>query len=158
VAFIDTATGQVRSQVRLAPGARADDVGPLPYALAQVGEKLYVSEWNGGGVSVIDIARRLLVLRIPTGGHASGMALSPDRKRLYVANATSDTVSVIDTSTDAVAATVDLSPYPGAPMGSMPNALAVAPDSTTLYVANGGNNDVAVVDTATFRIRGLIPT
>src|SRR5216684_4275950 len=55
VAFIDTATGQVRARVRLAPAARADNIGTLPYALAQAGEKLYVSEWNGGGVSVIDI-------------------------------------------------------------------------------------------------------
>jgi len=158
VAFIDTATGQVRARVRLAPTARADNIGTLPYALVQAGEKLYVSEWNGGGVSVIDIGQQRLLQRIPTGGHASGLALSPDRKRLYVANATSDSVSVVDTSTDAVGETVDLSPYPGAPMGSMPNALAVAPDGNTLYVANGGNNDVAVVDTATFRIRGLIPT
>ena len=158
IVFIDTATGQVRSRVRLAPAARVEDIGPLPYALVQAGEKLYVSEWNGGGVSVIDIGQQRLLRRIPTGGHASGLALSPNRNRLYVANATRDTVSVIDTSTDAVVTTVDLSPYPGAPMGSMPNALAVAPDGNMLYVANGGNNDVAVVDTATFRIRGLIPT
>src|SRR6058998_2527337 len=158
VAFIDTATGQVRARVRLAPPARADNIGTLPYALVQAGEKLYVSEWNGGGVSVIDIGQQRLLQRIPTGGHASGLALSPDRKRLYVANATSDTVSVVDTSTNAVVGTVDLSPYPGAPMGSMPNALAVAPDGGTLYIANGGNNDVAVVDSATFRISGLIPT
>ncbi len=136
VVFIDTAAGQVRARVRLAPPARADNIGTLPYALVQAGEKLYVSEWNGGGVSVIDIGQQRLLQRIPTGGHASGLALSPDRKRLYVANATSDTVSVVDTSTDAVVGTVDLSPYSGAPMGSMPNALAVAPDGHTLYVAN----------------------
>src|SRR5213594_5011264 len=132
IVFIDTATGQVRSRVRLAPAARVEDIGPLPYALVQAGEKLYVSEWNGGGVAVIDIGQQQLLQRIPTGGHASGLALSPDRKRLYVANATSDTVSVVDTSTNAVVGTVDLSPYPGAPMGSMPNALAVAPDGGTL--------------------------
>jgi YVTN family beta-propeller protein len=158
VAFVDTATGRVRQRVRLAPPARPDDIGTLPYALALSGPKLYVSEWNGGGVSVIDTARGTLSQRIATGGHASGLALSPDGARLYVANATSDTVSVIDTATDAVVHTVDLSPYPGAPMGSMPNAVALSPDGATLYVANGGNNDVAVVDAASFAIRGLVPT
>jgi YVTN family beta-propeller protein len=158
VAFIDTATGRVRARVRLAPAARATDIGTLPYTLVQSGAKLYVSEWNGGGVSVIDVDQQRLLQRIPTGGHASGLALSPDRTRLYVANATSDTVSVIDTPTDAVVGAVDLSPYQGAPMGSMPNAVVVSPDGATLYVANGGNNDVAVVDTVSFRIRGLIPT
>lgn len=158
VAFIETATGRVQRSVPLAPPARADDLGRLPYALALVDHKLYVSEWNGGGVSVIDTGEGKLLRRIRSGGHPSGLALSPDGTRLYVANATSDTVSVIDTSADAVVGTVDLSPYPGAPMGSMPNAVAVAPDGKTLYVANGGNNDVAVVDTASLAIRGLIPT
>ena len=158
VAFVETATGHVRARVSLAPPARADDIGALPYALAVIGRKLYVSEWNGGGVTVIDTGQGKLLQRIPTGGHASGLALSPDGTRLYVANATSDTVSAIDTSADTVVATVDLSPYPRAPMGSMPNAVAVSPDGNTLYVANGGNNDVAVLDTASLAIRGLIPT
>src|SRR5437868_4237186 len=76
--------------------------------------------------------------RIATGGHASGLALSGDGARLFVANALQDTVSVIDTASDTVVATIDLSPYPRAPMGSMPNAVALSPDGKTLYVANGG--------------------
>jgi YVTN family beta-propeller protein len=158
VAVVDMASGQVRARIRLAPSARTDDIGRLPYALVFVGQKLYVSEWNGGGVAVIDTAQGTVLRQIPTGTHASGLALSPDGTRLYVANAASDTVSVIDTSADVVVSQVDLSPYPGAPMGSMPNALALSPDGATLYVANGGSNDVAVVDTASLTIRGLIPT
>jgi YVTN family beta-propeller protein len=158
VAFVETATGRVQARVRLAPPARADDIGALPYALVLVGHSLYVSEWNGGGVSVVDTDQERLLQHIPTGGHASGLVLSPDGTHLYVANATSDTVSVIDTTTDKVVGTVDLSPYPRAAMGSMPNAVAVSPDGKTLYVVNGGNNDVAVVDTASLSIRGLIPT
>jgi YVTN family beta-propeller protein len=158
VAFVDTATGRVRLTVRLAQIASAGDVGPLPYALVLAGGKLYVSEWNGGGVAVVDVAAGALLRRVPTGGHPSGLALAPGGGRLYVANATSDTVSVIDTARDAVAGSVDLSPYPGAPMGSMPNAVAVSPDGKTVYVANGGNNDVAVVDAASLALRGLIPT
>jgi DNA-binding beta-propeller fold protein YncE len=81
VVFIGTATGQMHARVRLAPPARADDIGALPYALGQAREKLYVSEWNGGGVSVIDIDQQRLLQRLPTGGHASGLALSPDRRK-----------------------------------------------------------------------------
>jgi YVTN family beta-propeller protein len=158
VAFVDTVTGQVRSRVTLAPSAKPEDLGSLPYAVVVAGTKLYVSEWNGGGVSVIDTTQAKLLRRIATGGHASSLALSPNGDRLYVANATSDTVSVIDTSSDTVVGAVDLRPYPDAPMGSMPNAVALSPDGKTLYVANGGNNDVAVVDTGTLAIRGLIPT
>jgi YVTN family beta-propeller protein len=158
VAVVDLVTGRVRARIALGPPVRADDIGRLPYALALVGAKLYVSEWNGSGVTVIDVAGEKVLRRVPTGGHASGLALSPDGARLYVANATSDTVSVIDTGIDAVIGAVDVSPYPGSPMGSMPNAVAVSPDGGTLYVANGGNNDVAVVDTSRLMIRGLIPT
>ncbi len=160
IAVIDTVTGLVRASIRLGAPGRESEIGKLPYALALLsgGKKLYVSEWNGGGVSVIDTQENKLHTHVPTGDHASGLAVSPDGSQLYVANANTDTVTVVDTSSDTVMGTVDVSPYPRAPMGSMPNAVAVSPDGRSLYVANGGNNDVAVVDTATRRIRGLIPT
>src|SRR5438094_498717 len=78
VAVIDTATGERRPDVKLARPEGVDEIGPLPYALALAGQKLYVSEWNGGGVSVIDTVAGTVAARIPTGGHASGLALSSD--------------------------------------------------------------------------------
>lgn len=149
VAFIDTKSGKVQQRVRLSPPASDEGIGVLPYQLALTpnGNKLYVSEWNGGGVSIIGAAGGNRLGHVATGGHATDLLLSPDAKRLFVTNTNSDTVSVIDTATDKVTDTVNLAPYPDAPMGSMPNALAVSKDGGTLYVANGGNNDVAVVDT-----------
>jgi YVTN family beta-propeller protein len=158
VAVVDLRARAVRARVPLPWGGRPDDLGPQPYALALTGSTLYVSEWSGGGVTAIDVDGLTVRRHVPTGAHASALALSPDGARLYVANATSDTVSVIETATDRVVGTVDLAPYPMAPMGSLPNAVAVSPDGRTLYVANGGNNDVAVVDTATLRVGGLLPT
>ena len=68
------------------------------------------------------------------------MALSPSGDRLYVTNANSDTVSVIDTRTDTVRKTlhVGLAGKDGKPrcLGSSPNAVIVSPDGRTLYVAN----------------------
>ena len=157
VAVIDL-PGTMRARLRLPWAGRRDDAGPLPYAVTLTGSTLYVSEWNGGGVTVIDVDRLAVLRHIPTGAHASALVRSPDGARLYVANATSDTVSVIDTGTETVIGTVTLGPYPAAPMGSLPNAVVVSPDGQTLYVANGGNNDVAVVDTASLQVRGLIPT
>ena len=46
--------------------------------------------------------------RIPVGHNPRGVVLSPDGKRLYVANRLDDTISVIDTGTDKVASTIDL--------------------------------------------------
>src|SRR5205823_5251805 len=81
----------------------------------------------------------------------------------------SDTVSVLDTHTDAVVETVVCRPAARLPFGSGPNAVAVSPDGSTLFVANGTNNCVAVVrlgkasregsgSTERNEVAGLIPT
>ena len=59
--------------------------------------------------------------------------------RAYVANFGSDTVSVIDTSSNTVVATVNV--------GTQPEAVAVTPDGTKAYVANCGG-DVFVIATS----------
>jgi YVTN family beta-propeller protein len=85
------------------------------------------------------------VKTIAVGLHPSGMIRSCTGKLLYVANANSDTVSVIDTANDEVVETVACRPEARLPFGSGTNAIALAPDGCTLYVANATNNCVAVV-------------
>ncbi|CAN5217009.1 alkaline phosphatase family protein [soil metagenome] len=85
---------------------------------------------------------------IAVGLHPSGMILSKNANRLYVANANSDSVSVIDTAKDEVIETISCRPQATLPFGSASNALALSPDGGTLYVANGTNNCVAVVTLA----------
>lgn len=59
----------------------------------------------------------------------------------YVANYNSNNVSVINTATNAVVATV--------PVGITPEGIAITPDSTRVYVTNIHSADVSVIDTAT---------
>src|SRR5262244_2845507 len=54
----------------------------------------------------------------------------------YVTNSASNTVSVIDTATNTVVATV--------PVGSVPLGVAITPDGTRAYVANPGSGTVSV--------------
>ena len=126
-----------------------------------------------GSVSVLapEPGRWRQVKTIRVGLHPCGMALSPGRRFVYVANANSDSVSAIDTRTDEVAETIVCRPEAALPFGSGPNALAVSPDGATLFVANATNNCVAVVTLGkkareidarsdapeTSRVRGLIP-
>jgi YVTN family beta-propeller protein len=110
-------------------------------------------------VSVVDTATRTAVAEIPVGLHPSGMVLNAATSRLYVANANSDTVSVIDTFRNEVVSVLHVGIRPGALLGSTPNALALSRDGNTLYVADGSNNAIAVVDVNNINrpVRGLIP-
>ena len=67
--------------------------------------------------------------------------------KAYVTNTGDGTVSVIDTTTNAVV---------GSPItvGTAPLGVAIPPDGTKAYVTNGGANNVSVIDTAT----GLVST
>jgi len=70
------------------------------------------------------------------------VAVSPDGSKVYVTNtfSNSNTVSVIDTATNTVSATIPI----GASLG-----VAVTPDGSKVYVANLASNTVSVIDTAT---------
>jgi YVTN family beta-propeller protein len=74
-----------------------------------------------------------------TSPQSNPLALSPDGTRLYVANTTSGTVSVINTASSAVAATV--------PVGLEPVSVAVRPDGLEVWVSNHVSDSVSVIDT-----------
>jgi len=51
-------------------------------------------------VSVIDTADNRVVATVPVGQRPWNMALTPDGRKLYVANGRSNSVSVIDTESN----------------------------------------------------------
>jgi YVTN family beta-propeller protein len=67
----------------------------------------------------------------------------------YVVNAVDNTVSVIDTASNAVVATI--------PVGTLPVGVATTPDGTRAYVTNAGDNTVSVIDTAKNTVMATIP-
>jgi len=165
-------------------------VGNAPYDVALVGNKAYVSNWAGrhpdasstvgpsgigqavrvdpvrhiasdGSVSVVDLGTARQTKEIVVGLHPCGLAVAPGGNFVCVANANSDTVSVIDVRRDEVIETVSVRPA-GSPslFGSGANALAFAQDGRTLYVSNGTNNAVATVSfqPPACRWQGYLPT
>ncbi|MHB8521518.1 MAG: alkaline phosphatase family protein [Limisphaerales bacterium] len=168
---------------------RLFDVGTAPYAVVLAGPKVYVSNWGGrrpdaasvtgpaghgtrvrvdpvrfianeGSVSVIDLASGRVAGEIMVGLHASDLALTPNGRHLLVANAGSDTVSVLDTRAARVIETISLRWQPQDLFGASPNALAFDASGKTLYVCNGTQNAVAVVSfrPGKSKLLGLIPT
>src|SRR5215470_12722521 len=67
----------------------------------------------------------------------------------YITNQNSNTVSVIDTATDMVIATI--------PVGLSPFGVAVSPDGTKVYATSSDVNTVSVIDTATNIVIATIP-
>jgi YVTN family beta-propeller protein len=125
------------------------------------GNQLFVSDWAGRAVRVVDPVDLRTVARIAVGEHPNQIAVSPTDDRIFVACASSNWVSVIDARRGVVTETIHTSLFPRAPEGSTPDALAVAPDGRTLFVANADNNDIAVIDVATpnrSQVKGFIPT
>jgi YVTN family beta-propeller protein len=138
-------------------------VGGRPYdvAIARNGSRLYVSDWAGRAVLAIDPADLRVVAKIGVGEHPNQIAVHPRDDRIFVACASSNHVSVIDTSRGTVTETISTALFPKAPEGSTPDAVAVSPDGGKLYVANADNNCVAVIDISLdnrSQVQGFIPT
>lgn len=165
-------------------------VAPFDVVLSPEAKEAYVSNWGGrrprpgertakssgtdtlvdergiacsGTVSIVDLKQEQEVAQVQTDLHPSDLELNADGRMLYVANANSDTITVIDTAARRAVHTIGIRPDVALPFGSAPNALALSKDGKTLYVANGGNNAVAVVALGkgkqdTPQVKGFIPT
>jgi len=178
---LDPATGAVE---------RTFDVGVAPFDVVLAAGKAYVSNWGGrrpkpgdltgpagrgtevkvdpvrhiageGSVSVIDLSSGTVKAEVLVQLHASALARSPDGRYVVCANAASDNLSVIDTSTDTVVETIWAKATPADLFGASPNALVFSRDGQTLYAANGTQNAVAAIAFKPKKrkssLKGLIP-
>ena len=150
--------------------------GVAPFGITRANGKLYVSNWAGstpdkgdpnvagvpwgsakvdprtgatreGTVSVLDPQTGQQIKEITVGLHPNDLITCKDQKFVYVANANSDMVSVINTENDEVTEqiSVRLSPAKNIYFGDSPNGLGITGDGKTLFVANGMDNALAVV-------------
>ncbi|MCG6187969.1 bifunctional YncE family protein/alkaline phosphatase family protein [Maribellus maritimus] len=175
------------------------ETGVAPYGVVKAAGKIYVTNWAGavpdendkniagipwgnakvdpltgatreGTVSVFSPADGRLIKDIIVGLHPNDIIPSPDENYVYVANANSDAVSVIDTKQDIVSESISVrlgdekNPY----WGDSPNGLGISGDGKILYVANGMDNAVALIELGKnassssngnqSKISGFIPT
>jgi YVTN family beta-propeller protein len=79
------------------------------------------------------------VTTVDVGLGPQGIALTPDRATAYVPNFDNDTVSVIDTASNTVTATIVVA-------GS-PNGVVASPDGNFVYVTAYNASNVRVIDT-----------
>ncbi len=112
--------------------------GSSPNSLAVTDQYVFVSNGTNDNISVVDLAHDTIAAEIPLkltpavkqfrGVIPFGLAVSPDQKRLYVAESGVNAIGVIDIPTLKVIGHI--------PAGWFPSKLEVAPDGKSLIVGN----------------------
>jgi YVTN family beta-propeller protein len=97
-----------------------------------------------------------------------GVVITPDKSKIYVSTAGSDSLTVIDTATLISFAHAHPQPFVNdlsasanyvstrIPVGRNPRGITLAPDGKRLYVANRMDDSISVVDTASNRVVSTI--
>ena len=112
--------------------------GSSPNSLAVADHYVFVSNGTNDNISVIDMERDTIATQIPLkldesvkqfrGVIPFGLAVSPDQKRLFVAESGVNAIGVIDITTLKVIGHI--------PSGWFPSKLEITPDGKTLVVSN----------------------
>lgn len=136
----------------LAIGVACSGLGPPPAGSSGSG-----SGSSGGGSSgssgggsysgaATDTPRVIATINLVEGANEGStprqIAVNPLTDRIYVANADSDNMMVIDTTTNMVVSTVPLPP----PETELPWGVAVNPNTKRIYVSHQVTGNVSVID------------
>ncbi len=155
VLVIDTATNAQTAAVALPLGSKPTDV-----AVSPDGTRVYTAN-TGGTISVIDTGTNTVtaIIDFPKTlysiqSYPISLAVSPDGTRIYAATAPSQSssVSVIDTATNKITATILVRYCCG------PQKVAVSPDGLRVYAISSGtySGQVAVINPATNKVITII--
>ncbi|MDE1844113.1 MAG: HYR domain-containing protein [Thaumarchaeota archaeon] len=114
-------------------------VGGVPYGLAfdKTHNRIYVAD--SGGVAVIDASTNNIVANISVGTNPQNLVFDSTNGCIYVANSDSNSVSVINTSTNAKIGS-DI------PVGNTPLGITFNSGQNTIYVANSHDTTVSIID------------
>lgn len=121
-------------------------VGTAPKAIAvnPITNKIYVANSGSNNVSVINGATNAVESTIGVGNNPLAIAVninpSAGQGRVYIANTSDNTVTVINT--DNTTNLINMG-------GNAPVAIAINPNTDRIYVVNRGSNNVTVINGVT---------
>jgi YVTN family beta-propeller protein len=126
-----------------APAPKLTESRSTPLALSADGEYLWSVNPDNDSVSVIWVAgdKNQKIAEVPVGEEPRCIAITPDDKKVYVANAVSGNISVIDAANYYVTKNIAV--------GTEPTGCALTLDGAKLYVANLSSDSVSVISTQT---------
>lgn len=120
------------------------------------GRFAYVTSEQANVVHRIDLQQKKVVQNIKVGNRPRRFSLSADGKELWVSNEMGASISVIDTGTQQVKATVPFQMAGMRPTDITPVALVHSPDGRSVWVSLGRANHVAEVDAATKQVKRTV--
>jgi YVTN family beta-propeller protein len=114
-----------------------------PLALTASSAYVWSVNPDADSVSLFEVAgdKNQKLAEVPVGDEPRCVAITPDDKKVYVTNAVSGTVSVIDAAKYSILKTIAV--------GAEPTGCALSFDGAKLYVANFSSDSVSVIDTST---------
>jgi len=146
VSIIDTNTLEVVRTIPLGSGK------PNRVVFQPDGKLAWVVYDKSHDLGVIDAESRKLVRRLEIGGNPYNLSFSPDGRRLYVLDWSSDTsndeVIVYDLQAEKIDGRVEVSTWPAHGVFSR--------DGRLFYVSGESAGDVTVIDTARYQTVGRI--
>ena len=133
------------SQVQLAPPS-SGLINPRAIVFSPATGKIYAVDSAHDAVQIYTDASRQ-VHRVKVGSAPVSIAVNAVNGRAYVANAGDGTLTVLDGTSDAIAATI--------PIGSHPYSVAVDPATGKIYVTHTFGDQLSILDGATNRATAL---
>ncbi len=148
--IINTTTNSIGGSVQVG-------VGPTAIYLDTFLNRLYVANTGDNTVTVLNAADVALGVNPPipilatvtVGSRPRSVAALPNGLSFYVANAGSNNVSVVSSSSFSVVGTV--------PVGNTPVFIATEPSSTKVYTANSGSGTVSIIQTSNNTVSLTMP-
>lgn len=101
------------------------------------------------GVAIVDTATHKVIKVLQAGSDPEQFALSPDGKRLFVANEDSASTSVVDVESGAIVGRI--------PVGREPEGVGMSPSGQWVLVSNESDNSVSVIDSKTLKVVSSVP-
>lgn len=101
------------------------------------------------GIAIVDTAQRKVIKVLAAGSDPEQFALSPDGKRLFVANEDAALTSVVDIERGTVVERI--------PVGREPEGVAVTPNGRWVLVTNESDNSVSIIDATTLKVVKSVP-
>ncbi len=131
---VDVEAGEVTGNIAVGDGL------PHMVALSPDGRFAYATQLRAGSLSVVDLESGSKLRDVATGRGAEGLAVSPDGQEVWVGNRDDDNVTVIDTHSFEIVATLDSKGFP--------IRVTMTPDGRHVLVTNARAAALAVFDRA----------